>query len=161
MDIVKIQYNNLPSVEVNLAGLSKTMARASEVPLINVSTYASLEIDFAKAFMEAKATLAKIGHLKTVYMRELDKTKLRVLFDDYASFIASKDKKQDTVMVKELFLNTHPEVVKIQEEIDKISFLEGYLESAVRTFDNISRVMKKQIDIVLHSTTPSISFTNN
>lgn len=105
--------------------------------------------------------LAKIGHIKSVYSRELDKIKLKVLFDDYASFISTKDKKQDTVMAKELYLNTHPDVVAIQEQLDHIAFLESYLEAATKSLDNLSRVAKKQIDIVLHSSSPTISYTNN
>lgn len=161
MKQIQIKYGNLPALEVNLTNISGMLERSGEVVSVNVSTYAALEVDLSRAFMEAKSLLAKIGHAKATYSRELDKVKLKVLFEDYANFISTKDKKQDTVMAKELYLNTHTDVIAIQEQLDKISFLEGYLEAAVKSLDNLSRVAKKQIDIVLHSATPTISYTNN
>ena len=161
MKTIQIKYGALPSADINLSNISSALERSNEIVSVNASTYAALEIDLSRAFMEAKSMLAKIGHIKSVYSRELDKIKLKVLFDDYASFISTKDKKQDTVMAKELYLNTHPDVVAIQEQLDHIAFLEGYLEAATKSLDNLSRVAKKQIDIVLHSSSPTISYTNN
>lgn len=159
MDLVLIQHGSLPSLEVNLDNIARMLERSGDVVMLNASTYAAFEVDLTRAFMEAKALLAKVGHIKSVYLRELDKVRLKVLFEDYPAFMADKDKKQDTVMAKELFLNSHAEVVAIQQEIDKINFLEGYLEAAAKSFDNLSKVAKKQIDIVLHSTTPTVSFS--
>lgn len=155
---VLIQYGTLPSLDICLDNIAKMLERANEIVMVNPSTYAALDIDLTKAYLETKSILSKLEYIKSVYLRELDKLKLQVLFEDYANFIADKDKKQDTVMVKEMYLNTHPKIVELKEQIDKISFVEGYVEGALKSFDNLSKIAKKQIDIVLHSTAPTFAF---
>lgn len=149
-------FRNLPSVDLDFSRLKESEKRMLEAKIVTPSTYSDLEMMFSDAYREVKRNLATVSYQIMKTEQELNRTKSVVLLDEYPEFLKDKPAKYDTAMVREAYISRNPLVQESQDRLDSLKALEIFLDGRVKVLENVSRFMKKQMDLTMASGSSNI-----
>lgn len=144
-------FRGSQEIVLNISKTKEAEDRLIEAKTVNPSTYAELEHTYGESYRELKNNLAIIGHQTVKAEKELKMIKATLLLDKYPEFMKDKPKSHDNSDMREAFFMKD---LEYQEAIDRINMLkamEAFTEGKIKVMENVSRWMRKQMDLVLRS----------
>jgi hypothetical protein len=145
------EFRGLPAIRLDISALQEAEKRAHEAQYVNPSTYANLEHCFGEAYRELKRHLATVGYQAVKAENEFEKSRAIALMDKYQEFMKDKPARLDTGEFRKAYISQDPDVVEAKDRLDSLKALEMFLDGRVRVMENISRYMKKKMDLIIRS----------
>jgi hypothetical protein len=91
-----------------------------------------------------------IGYQIALAEKAQREAKSIALLDEYPIFLKTKNMK-DSAQIRDAYLETCEAYTTAQDRIDMLKAMDSLIDGKIKTFENVCRYMKKQIDIVLRS----------
>lgn len=145
------EFRGLPSVTVDMTSLKTAERRLIEAKTVTPSTYAELEHVFGEAYRELKRNLSTVGYQIMKTRSEIEKIKAILLLDKYPEFVKDKGSKFDNSATREAFLTKDDEYMSAKDRLDSLLALEVFMEGRVKVMENVTRYMRKQMDLLIRS----------
>lgn len=139
-----------PEVYLSFSNIRTGEKRLYEAQKVTMATYAELELCYGDGYREAKNNLTVVGYEIMQAEKMIRKLKSEYLIDEYPGFLKEK-KLKDSNAMKEAFLEQKEDYVAALDRKDMLVALQSLLENKVKVFENVSRWMKKVMDIDLRS----------
>lgn len=159
LEIVVPGFGKFPGLRLYLNATREAENRLIEAKTVSPVTYSSLEHTFNESYRELKKHMASIG----MALANMDKTirliRAEVLLDKYPDFLAkvtaeAKEKKikvQDSADHRESFLIRDLEYQAALDQMAMLKAVEASMEGKIKVMENVSRYMRKQMDLVLRA----------
>lgn len=125
--------------------------RLVEAKTVNPSTYAELEHTYGESYRELKNNMAVIGHQIVKAEKELKLIRACLLLDKYPDFMRDKPKSHDNSDMREAFFIKDEEYQSALDRVNMLKAMEAFTEGKIKVMENVSRWMRKQMDLVLRS----------
>lgn len=139
-----------PEVYLPFNKIFEGESRLYEAQTVNPSTYSELEYTYGEGYREAKTHLAVVGYEIAQTDKMLQKIKSEHIIDHYPEFL-KETKVRDSASVRDAFLAKQSDYMEAVERLNALKALEKHMENKVKVFENVSRYMKKQMDILIRS----------
>ena len=136
---------------LSVFALREAEKRLIEAKNVNPSTYGDLEACYAEAYQEIKRNISTVMYLIMKTEQELEKRKAIALMDKYPLYLENKPKAANTAEMRKAFISLDPEVQEAVDRLDSLKALEFFLDSRAKVMENVSRVIKKKIDLIIRS----------
>lgn len=150
VEFVVPPFRNRPELYLSFTNIDSGEKRLREAQLVNPATYAELEYTYGEGYREAKKNLTLVGYEIAQADKILRQIKSEHLIDHYPAFLKEKGIK-DNASMREAYLEQQEEYVQANDRLSALKALEQHLENKIRVFENVSRYMKKQMDILIRS----------
>lgn len=143
-------FKERPEVYLTFSNIVGAEKRIREAQLVNMSTYSELEYTYGEGYREAKNHITTVGYEIMQADKIIRRLKSEYLLDVYPKFLKEAGLK-DNASVRDGFLEKQEDYVAAVDRLNALKALEQLLDNKVRVFENVSRWMKKQMDITLRS----------
>ena len=143
-------FGSTPPLVLDVSLTKAAEARLYEVQVVNPSTYSNLEFVIGVGYRECKRHISVIGYQITLAEKALRTAKSIALLDEYPVFLKTKNIK-DSAQIRDAYLETCDDYKSAQDRIDMLKALDSLIDGKIKVFENTSRCMKKQMDIILRS----------
>lgn len=144
-------FRGSQEVVLSISKTREAESRLIEAKTVNPSTYADLEHTYGESYRELKNNLAIIGHQSVKAEKELKMIKAGLLLDKYPEFMKDKPKSHDNSDMREAFFMKDAEYLEAMDRINMLKAMEAFAEGKIKVMENVSRWMRKQMDLVLRS----------
>ena len=146
-------FGRSPQLQFDMSKIRTGEERLLEAKNVNPATYADLESCFGERYRDLRRHLTTIGHQLNLADKALRQAKAEVLLDKYPLFLEEKaiKKTQDNGDLRDAFMMRDPEYLAAIDRINMLKALESNFDGKVKVIENVSRYMKKAIDLVLRS----------
>jgi hypothetical protein len=131
---------------LDISNIKEGERRLIEAKMVNPATYSELEYTFGEGYREARKHLSFLGYEIAKASKKQNDIKARLLIDEYNGFLKEKSLK-DNSSIRDAFLQVNPEFVSCQDRIDMLNALVSFLEGKVKVFENVTRYMRKEMDL--------------
>ena len=118
--------------------------------MVNGATYSDLEMIMLQGESEMRTNHSQITYEITRSKKTLERLKSEYLIDEYVPFLKETGLKDSTI-VKNAFLQKKEDFIAAQDRIDFLTALESLVEGKIKVLNNVSRVMKKEMDLQIRS----------
>jgi len=144
------EFGNSQALVLNISSVKEGERRLIEAKNVTPTSYADLEYVFGEGYREAKKNVTAIGYEITKAQKALREAQSIAILDYYKDFLKEKGFK-DSAYIKDVFLQTRPDYVAAQDRIDMLKAMLDLMEGKIKVFENVSRWMKKEIDMITKS----------
>lgn len=144
------EVEGLPSVSVSFQKTQEGIARLVEAKYVNPSTYTELEFTYGEGYRECKTSLSNIGYFIARTEQAIRAIKSGYLLDEYPAFRKEKGL-SDNAANRDAFLEAQEDYRNAVERLDQLKALETFVEGRVKIFENVTRYMRKQMDLIRNS----------
>lgn len=144
-------FRGSPEIVLSISRTKEAENRLVEAKMVNPSTYAELEHTYGESYRELKNNMAIIGHQIVKAEKELKLIKASLLLDKYPDFMKDKPKSHDNSDMREAFFMKDSEYQDALDRINMLKTMEAFAEGKIKVMENVSRWMRKQMDLVLRS----------
>lgn len=144
------EFGNSKALVLSITSVKEGERRLIEAKRVTPSSYADLEYIFGEGYREAKKNVTAIGFEITKAEKALREARSVAILDHYKDFLKEKDFK-DSAYIKDAFLQTRTDYVAAQDRIDMLKAMLDLMEGKIKVFENVSRWMKKEIDMITRS----------
>lgn len=144
-------FRNASQLNLELTKTKEATSRLIESKTVNPVTYVELEYCYGEAYRELKRHIASIGHEIAKTEVALRMAKSIVLREKYPQFMEGRPKSQDNSDMRDAFLIQDKEYLEALERLNLLKAMEAYVDGKIKTFENASRWMKKQMDLIIRS----------
>ena len=129
--------------------------RMVEARVVSGATYSDLEMIMADGESEMRTNHALVAYEITRAKQAFEMIKSELMVDEYPGFLKEKNLK-DNATIRSAFLHQKKRFLNAQDRIDFLTALEKLVEGKIKVLNNVSRIMKKEMDIQIRS-----AFTGN
>jgi hypothetical protein len=146
-------FGKSPELKFDMSKIRIAEQRLLEAKNVNPATYTDLESCFGESFRDLKRHLTTVGHQINLADKALRQAKSMVLLDTYPKFLAdnSVKKTQDNGDLRDAFLMQDNDYLEALDRVNMLKALESNLDGKIKVIENVSRWMKKQMDLILRS----------
>lgn len=138
-------------VHLELQATKLAESRLIEAKTVNPVTYVDLEHAFMEAYRELRKHAATIGFQIAKADKAMEQAKAQFLIDKYPDIMAGKPRSHDSADTRKAYLMREPDYLAALDRMNMLKAMESYVDGRIRVFENVSRYMKKQMDLVLRS----------
>jgi hypothetical protein len=143
-------FKERPEVHLNFSQIDEGEKRLREAQYVNPSTYSELEFTYGEGYRQARTHITVIGYEMAQTDKIIRRLKAEYLLDEYPKFLKESGIK-DNASIRDAFLEKQADYVAAVDRLNALKALEQLMENKVRVFENVSRYMKKQMDILIRS----------
>lgn len=144
-------FGKSPALKMDLKNIQYAESRLIEAKTVNAFTYSDLEHTYSEAYRDLKKYIASIGYAIAMAQKSLEDAKADVILGSYADFMAGKPKSHDTLDLRNAYLTRDPGYTAALERIAQLRALEANMDGKIKVMENVSRYMKKSMDLILRS----------
>ena len=152
-------FKQIPKIELDMNASKEAEARFIEAKDVNPITYAELEHVFGASFQELKRHHSTVTYQLEMANKALAQAKSDVLLDKYPDFLAQKTaeakekgvKFQDSADHREAYLIRDQAYLEAYDRVAMLKAVESFIDGRIKVIENISRYMKKRMDLVIRS----------
>jgi hypothetical protein len=142
-------FKDSESVTLPMDAIREGEKRLVEARIVNAATYSDLEYCFGEGYREAKKNLSVVGYEIAKAQKAQREAKAIAILDHYPTFLKECGLK-DNATVRDAYLEKHCEdYVKAQDRIDMLVAMRELIEGKVKVFENVSRYMRKEMDLLI------------
>lgn len=150
-ELVIPAFNSKPAIRLDMTKMMDARKRLIEAKAVNPATYYDLEYTFNEGYRQGKKILTVINYEITQAEKALREARSRAILDDYPQFLKDKGLK-DNATIRDAFLEKQKDYVEAQDRIDSLKAMSELIEgSYIKYFENVSRFIKKEMDLVIRS----------
>lgn len=150
VELVVPPFLERPSLHLSFDKIDEGEIRLKEAQLVSPLTYGELEYTYGEGYRQAKKHLTVVGYEMAQAEKIIRRLKSEFLLDVYPGFLKENSLK-DNASIRDAFLEKQEVYVAAMDRYNALKALEHHLENKIKVFENVSRYMKKQMDIVLRS----------
>jgi hypothetical protein len=150
VDLVIPKFGSSEQIVLPMSAIKEGERRLVEAKIVNPATYSELEFVFGEGYREARKNVTVIGYEISKAEKALREAKSVAILDDYPEFLKEKGLK-DNATVRDAFLEKRPEYVAAQDRIDMLKAMLDLMEGKIKVFENVTRYMRKEMDLVIRS----------
>ena len=143
-------FGSSPTLILDVSKIREGESRLHEAQVVNPSSYSNLEYVYNEGYREARRHISVIGYQIALAEKALREAKSIALLDEYPVFLKEKNIK-DSAQIRDAYLETYKPYTMAQDRIDMLKAMDSLIDGKIKTFENVCRYMKKQMDIVLRS----------
>lgn len=146
-------FAKLPALSMEMGKIREAEHRLHEVKMVNPLTYVDLEHTFQEAYRDLRRHLTNVGYHLTLTNKHLEEVKAEILLDKYPQYLAdhSIKKSNDSADLRKAYMARDPEYQAVLDHLAKLQAFESNLDGKIKVMENVSRYMKKQMDLLLRS----------
>lgn len=144
------EFGSSLKLTLSMSAIREGERRLIEAKTVNPSIYADLEYVFGEGYREARKNVTAIGYEITRAEKALREAKSVAILDEYPAFLKEKEIK-DNATVRDAFLERQANYVAAQDRIDMLKAMLSLIDGKIKVFENVSRWMKKEIDMITRS----------
>lgn len=126
-------------------------SRLIEAKTVNPITYTDLEHCFSEAYRELKRHHSTLGYQLALAEKAMEQAKAVVLLDKYPTFMEGKPKSHDNADLRKAFLMQDADYLEALDRFNMLKALESFVDGRIKVLENVSRYMKKEMDIIIRS----------
>lgn len=143
-------FQERPEIYLTFDKIDEGEKRLREAQYVNPATYSELEFTYGEGYRQAKTHITVVGYEIMQVEKIARRLKAEYLLDDYPKFLKESGIK-DNASIRDAFLEKQPDYIAAIDRLNALKALEQLLDNKVKVFENVSRYMKKQMDIVIRS----------
>jgi len=144
------EFDGRPAINLSFTANYEAERRMVEARVVNGATYSDLEMIILQGESEMRTNHSQITYEITRSKKTLERLKSEYLIDEYVPFLKETGLKDSTI-VKNAFLQKKEDFIAAQDRIDFLTALESLVEGKIKVLNNVSRVMKKEMDLQIRS----------
>jgi len=144
------EFDGRPAINLSFTSNYEAERRMVEARVVNGATYSDLEMIMLQGESEMRTNHSQITYEITRSKKTLERLKSEYLIDEYVPFLKETGLKDSTI-VKNAFLQKKEDFIAAQDRIDFLTALESLVEGKIKVLNNVSRVMKKEMDLQIRS----------
>lgn len=150
VELVIPKFGSSDQITLPMNAIKEGERRLIEAKIVNPATYSELEFTFGEGYREARKNVTVIGYEITKAEKALREAKSVAILDEYPEFLKEKGLK-DNATVRDAFLEKRPEYVAAQDRIDMLKAMLDLMEGKIKVFENVTRYMRKEMDLIIRS----------
>jgi hypothetical protein len=147
-DLTIPPFKSSNALALPMTAIREGERRLVEAKLVNAATYADLEYCFGEGYREAKKNVSLINYEISKAEKALREAKSIAILDEYPGFLKENSLK-DNATVRDAYLERCPDYVAAHDRIDMLKAMLDLMEGKIKVFENVSRFMRKEIDLYI------------
>ncbi len=144
-------FGKSPALKLDMAKIRHAEQRLIEAKTVNPFTYPELENTYGEAYRDLRRHLASVGYAIAMANKSIEDAKADVILGSYAEYLENKPKAKDNADMRNAFLTRDPGYSAALERMAQLKALESNLDGKMKVMENVSRYMKKTMDLILRS----------
>lgn len=136
---------------MQMESIVRAESRFHEAQFVNPATYVELEHVLNEAYRDLRRHLSTIGYQITQAKKAIELAKADVFLGSYADFMQGKPKSHDNLDLRNAFLIKDDHYVAALDRLNQLLALETHFDGKIKAIENVSRYMKKKMDLILRS----------
>lgn len=158
--IILPAFGKSPELSLDMGNIREAEHRIIEAKTVNPITYIDLEHCFNASYRDLRRHLSTIGYQIALAEKAMEQAKADVLLDTYPEFMKDKPKTQDNSDMRKAFLMRDPTYLSALDRLNQLKALESNMDGKIKVMENVSRYMKKNMDLILRSGLSSANLYN-
>ena len=149
--IVVPAFMHCIEMKLNMVDWTVAINRFPEAKNVVPAMYSDLESDFQAAWRESKKNAIAIsaGILKA--KQNVDEIKADIILDDIPEALKELPKSANNADFRNAIMNRNEGYKKAVEHLGKLETMLQHFESHMKTLENTSRFLKKQMDYIVRN----------
>lgn len=145
--------NRIPELKLQMSTIIEAEQRLIEAKTVNPITYADLEHCFNESYRSLKQHLASIGFQINQTEKVMEQAKAEVFLSKYPEYFQKQGfaKSYDNSDLRKAFLMKDEDYLMALDRLNQLKALESHMDGKLKVIENVSRYMKKQIDLLMRS----------
>jgi len=145
-------FGKSPELRLDRSKTNEAKIRAVEAKMVNPLTYTDLEHCFNEAYRELVRNSAALNFQLGEADKALQRVKADYLIDTYyPEVMKGKPKYMDSSDLRNAYLMRQPDYVAALDRINQLKSFLTMIDGDIRSFENICRYMRKQMDLIIRS----------
>lgn len=141
-------FRHAPELRLQMASWQEAMKRFPEAKTLAAANYLDLEFTFQEAWREAKRNAIQVGDALKKAQQNVAEIKSDIILDEIPQLLQEKNlpKSANNADFRNAVISRNEEYKKAQEHVEKLEAMLEHFESHMKTMENTSRFLKKQMD---------------
>jgi hypothetical protein len=144
-------FGKSPAMVLDMGSVRGAERRIIEAKDVNPSTYIDLEHAYNEAYRTLKRHVSTIGYQLALANKALEEARADILLGSYSEYMQGKPRYQDNANIREAFITKDPSYTAAYERVAQLKALESNFEGKIKVFENVSRYMKKKMDLIIRA----------
>jgi hypothetical protein len=143
-------FGKSPELKLDLSNVREAERRLIEAKTVNPVTYIDLENCFNQSYRDLRRFTSLIGYEIVKAQKAVSDSKADVILGEYATVIADNPKKGNSDL-RDAYLARDVNYSAALDRVGQLQAMESYFDGKIKTMENVSRYLKKQMDLILRS----------
>lgn len=140
-------FEKAPELRLNMGSWQQAMNRMPEAKILAASNYLSLEHTFQEAWREAKRNAIQVGDALKKARRHAEEVKADIVFGEIPRLMEELPKSvTGNAHFRNAVIAKNESYKAAMEHVEKLEAMLEHFESHMKTMENVSRFLKKQMD---------------
>lgn len=139
-------FRNCPELKLKMSAWEEAMKRMPEAKALVASNYLDLEFAFQHAWRESKRNAIQVGDALKKAKQNVEEIKSDIILDEIPRLLEEKPKSANNADFRRAVMAKNEDYKKAQEHVQKLEAMLDHFESHMKTMENVSRFLKKQMD---------------
>ena len=144
-------FGKTPALSLDMSKTREAEKRIIEAKTVNPATYGDLEHAYGESYRELKRHHSTVGYQLSMAEKALEQAKATVLLDKYPDFIKDRPKSHDHADLRKAVMMRDKDYLDALDRVNQLKAVESFIDGRIKVMENVSRYMKKQIDLILRS----------
>lgn len=136
-------------LQLNRVSFEIAMSRMKEVQHLVPANYSSLEYAFQESWRECKNNAIQVGSEIRKAKQNIEEIKSDIILDEIPQMLEELPKSANNADFRKAVMNKNVDYKNSLEHLGKLDALLEHFESNMKTMENTSRFLKKQMDYII------------
>ena len=151
--IVVPAFMHCREMKLNMVNWTVAIKRFHEAKNVVPAMYSDLESDFQSAWRESKTNAIIIGEGLRKAKQNIAEIKSDIILDEIPKALGDSPKSANNADFRNAIMNRNVEYKDAMEHLGKLEAMLEHFESHMKTLENTSRFLKKQMDYIVRNGT--------
>lgn len=134
---------------LSMVGWESAIGRLKEVQHLAPANYSNLELDFMEAWRESKRNAILVGSEIRKAKQNVEEVKADIILEEIPKMLEDLPKSANNADFRRAVMSKNEDYKKSLEHLDKLEAMLEHFESHMKTMENTSRFIKKQMDYII------------
>lgn len=148
--IIVPAYRNCQELTLNMSKWEEAMSRLAEAKNLVPANYSSLEFTFQEAWRESKINAISVADAIKKAKQNVEEIKADIVLTEIPELLKEMPKMNNSDFRKAVMFKNQ-NYKKASEHLEKLEAMFCHFESHMKTMENTSRFLKKQMDYFIRN----------
>jgi streptomycin 6-kinase len=145
-------FGHCKELKLQMDGWKNAISRMHEAQNLVPANYSNLELVFQEAWREARKNAILVGDAVKKARRNVEEVKSDIILDELPKLIEELPKSvTGNAHFRNAVIARNERYQKAQQHIEKLEAMLDHFESHMKTMENTSRFLKKQMDYTIRN----------
>ena len=144
-------FRHCKELSLDMLGWSSALKRLHEVQNLVPANYSSLEFTMQDAWREAKRNAIQVGDAVKRALQNIEEIKADIILDEIPELLKDRPKSANNADFRKAVLAKNEDYKNALIHLEKLESMLLHFESNMKTMENTSRFMKKQMDYIIRN----------